>query len=464
MDYQALRRHLDSHGQSQLLAHWEALSEPERDALAAQIATIDLSELGRLIRTRGEIENPSTYVDRARPPQAIRLREREIAPNLNEITKLGENALRRGEVVVILVAGGQGTRLGTKSPKGMYSIGPVSAASLFQILLEKVLATGRRYGRSLPLFVMTSRATHEATEAYFAEHGYFGLDPNDVTLFEQANMPAVDAKTGKVLLADRAQLQLSPDGHGGMLAALVRRGCLREIEQRGYRYLFYMQVDNPLVEVADPLFLGYHISRESEMSTQVVAKERPEDKLGVVAQIDGRARMIEYSDLPAELAERRAPDGSLEFWAGSIAVHAFNVEFLSRAAAHAESLPFHVARKKVEWLNDGGRLMQPNRPNALKFERFIFDLMPIARNPLVYEVDRRRAFAPLKNESGAAADTPEFVRERLVELHREWLRRAGAQMDQGAVVEISPLFALDAAETARKIGAGTSISDGTYLR
>jgi UDP-N-acetylglucosamine/UDP-N-acetylgalactosamine diphosphorylase len=366
-------------------------------------------------------------------------------------------------VGVILVAGGQGTRLGFDHPKGMFPIGPISGRSLFQIYVEKILAAGRRHGVRIPLYLMTSPATHKKTKAFFSRHHNFGLEAEDLIIFRQGTMPAVDAASGRVLLERPGQIALSPDGHGGTLAALARSGALADIQQRGLRHLFYFQVDNPLVDVCGAEFVGCHLLTDSEMSTQVVAKQHPKDQLGNVVQVDGRLQVIEYSDLPDDVAERRNADGSLEIWAGSIAVHMFAVDFLRRMAAAADALPFHIAHKKVAYIGRAGRLVKPKKTNAIKFERFIFDLMPSAARAIVVEVDPQEAFAPLKNASRAATDTPEWVRAQMVAQHRRWLRRAGAEIDDGVAVEICPLWALDAEETAAKIKPGTRIAEATYF-
>jgi UDP-N-acetylglucosamine/UDP-N-acetylgalactosamine diphosphorylase len=261
-------------------------------------------------------------------------------------------------------------------------------------------------------------------------------------------MPAVDEETGHLLLAEPGRLALNPDGHGGMLAALASAGLLDMLQSRGIEQLFYFQVDNPLVDIASPEFLGYHALARSELTSQVVRKSNPTDRVGNIIRIGDRLHVIEYSDLPNEVAHRRREDGSLLIWAGSIAVHVFDLAFLARMEGRADALPFHVARKKVPYVDSKGRKVAPSEPNAIKFERFIFDLMPSAENAVVVEVDPRRHFAPLKNASGEASDTPEAVREHLVARDTEWLEAAGARVAEGTPVEISPLVALDAQATA----------------
>lgn len=450
-------------GQEHLLHFWDKLSAAEQAALAAEIDAINFEQIAGLVRDDHAGVDWRELSLRARSPQAIRLDgsgSRHLAATARA---RGEEALRAGHLAVVLVAGGQGTRLGFDHPKGMYPIGPLSQHSLFQILLEKIVATSRRYGVSIPLCVMTSPATHDETIEFLAVHERFGLPASDVRVFCQGTMPAVDLQTGKLLLEERGRLALSPDGHGGTLKALTASGTLAELTGRGVRQIFYMQVDNPLVVVCDPLFVGHHLLAESEMSTQVVAKREPLDRVGNLVNVDGGARIIEYSDLPDEAAMRRNDDGALALWAGNIAVHVLDVAFLARMAAQTDALPFHRAKKKVPHIDPHGNQVEPQRENAFKFERFIFDLLPSARNAIAVEVDEKECFAPLKNAPGAAKDSPEIVRERIVDLHRRWLQQAGAKVAAEAIIEISPLYAVDAAEVARCIPPGTHVAAGTFF-
>jgi UDP-N-acetylglucosamine/UDP-N-acetylgalactosamine diphosphorylase len=215
--------------------------------------------------------------------------------------------------------------------------------------------------------------------------------------------------------------------------------------------LFYCQVDNPLVPLCDPEFIGYHVLSRSELSTQVVAKQTPLEKVGNVTMVDGRMTIIEYSDLPDSVAHKRNADGSLYLWAGNTAMHVFDVGFLRRMSETASGLPFHRARKKVAHVAANGSLVEPDSPNALKFERFIFDLLPAAERAFVMEVEPRRAFAPVKNASGEATDTPEMVQAQMIALAVEWLTASGVKVEPDIAVEISPLFALDPFDVQKRI-------------
>lgn len=454
---------LRPYGQEHLVAFWDDLDANQQQSLAQQIEEIDFALLARLYEGRQQQSDLSALADRSEPPPAFRLDTAQNPFTPQQADQRAQESLRAGQWGVILVAGGQGTRLGFDHPKGMFPIGPVSQKTLFQIHVEKIVAAGRRYGVRIPLYMMTSPATHAETVEFFAAHDRFGLPADDLVVFCQGTMPAVDAQTGRVLLESPDRIAVSPDGHGGMLAAMARSGVLDDIERRGIEHLFYFQVDNPLVDICGREFVGYHLLAQSELSSQAIAKREPLERVGNVVQVDGRLMVIEYSDLPDQAAHRRNADGSLAIWAGSIAVHGIDAALLRRLSNTADGLPFHIAHKKVAHIDAAGRPIEPAQPNAIKFERFIFDLMPQARNAIVVEVDPRRAFAPLKNASGAKTDTPESVREQLSAFYRQWLCQAGAAVENDAAVEISPLFALDADELAAKLPPGVRVAEPTYF-
>jgi UDP-N-acetylglucosamine/UDP-N-acetylgalactosamine diphosphorylase len=399
-------------------------------AIKAQLAGIDLAELDALYRKRNE------------PAAAVRPESISPVPVLPEAAtpeerELGEASLRRGEVAALLVAGGQGSRLGFDQPKGMFKVGPVSGATLFQIHAEKVLALARRYGRPVPLLVMTSPATHDDTVAFFREKQHFGLPESDVVFFQQGVMPALDIATGRLLLEAPDKLFLSPNGHGGTLTALAETGLLPKLAARGIQHVFYFQVDNPLVKVCDPGFLGRHIAAGSEASSKVVFKEEPGERVGVLAAIDGKCGIVEYSDLSKAMAEAREADGTLRFRAGSPAIHLFTVPFLERVTARGTGLAFHVAKKKVEYFDPRlGRTVKPETENALKFEKFVFDALPMAERWLLVATSRAEEFAPLKNATGS--DTIADVHRAMIALHTRLLNEAGIDTG-GHAVEVSPL-------------------------
>jgi UDP-N-acetylglucosamine/UDP-N-acetylgalactosamine diphosphorylase len=461
-----LAARLEPFGQQHLLGFWDALDEAGRARLARQIAVIDFGQMATLFGHAAAAQDWAALARRAEPPPAIRLADRQRGRSTVQAARdRGARALAAGEIGVLLTSGGQGSRLGFDRPKGVYPIGPVSGASLLQVHLEKALAAAGRYGAAVPVYMMTSPVTHDEQAAFLDKHRRFGLSQDDLVVFCQGTMPAVDAKTGKLLLAAKDDVFLSPNGHGGTVAALADTGAIEHMRRRGVKHLFYLQVDNPLVPIADAEFIGYHLLADSELTSMAVAKQSPHDKLGNFVAVDGRVQVIEYSDFPEDVAERRDANGALTFWAGSIAVHVFAVDFLERTLGLKDALPFHVARKKVLHVNDAGRLVEPSQPNALKFERFIFDLLPHAEHAIVVEYEERDVFAPLKNAPGADRDTPEYVRRMMSDQHRGWLEAAaGVAVADGVLVEISPLWALDAAGVAARADRPPSIDRPTYLR
>ena len=460
-----LRTELEPFGQAHLLRFWDELDDAGRRRLRDDIDAIDFARVQSLYesKTAGGGESDADAAARAVTPRSVvRLpRTDEDGRAWAEATAAGEALLQTGTVGAILVAGGQGTRLGFDQPKGMFPVGPVSGATLFEILAGQLLARSRRAGVAIPLYVMTSDATHDATVNFFAEHGRFGLAEGDVTFFKQGTMPAVDDGTGAVLLAAKDRVAVSPDGHGGLVRGLEVNGVLDAMRDRGIEHLYYHQVDNPTAVVCDPAFLGFHALRGSDLSTKVVAKVGPAEKMGVVCDVDGTTRIIEYSDLPDAVAAKTDDDGGLTLWAGNTAIHCFRRDFLRSLTVAGKELPFHVAHKKVPHLAADGTPVEPAEPNAYKFEKFIFDALPKAATALVVETDRAREFNPVKNAEGS--DSPATARAALANLARAWLRTAGATVEEDAVVEIDPRFALDAGELAGRIDAGATYAGNLYL-
>lgn len=455
---------LSQFGQGHLNEQLEKLSAESASQLSDQIADIDFEQLNALVNSTEKVVDWAALSEKASPPPAVKLGVAHPDFSETQAREAGEDAIRSGKVGMILVAGGQGTRLGFDKPKGMFRIGPVSNRTLFQMHCDRLLAVMNRYGVSIPMYVMTSPATDAETKAYFDENDRCGLAENQLRIFCQGTMPAVDNATGQVLLAAEDQIALSPDGHGGLVSALSKNGCLAEAESEGIEYFYYAQVDNPLAQLCDPVLLGYHILAQSQMTTQVVQKRFATEKVGNVVEIDGKAQIIEYSDLPDSVAEQTNDDGSLRLWAGNIAVHVFDREFLDEVVDSVDGLPFHRANKKVPYIDEHGNTVAPEEPNAIKFERFVFDLLPLAKNSIVVEGDPKQVFAPVKNANGAAVDTPEHTQQALNTIHREWLEAAGATIADGVHVEISPSWALEAKEVAEKISDGLRFEANTFLQ
>ncbi len=463
----ALAERLAAAGQEHLIAAVEALGPGGRDRLLADIEGLDLDQVGELVERfcggRGEAEHAPTEIG---PPEAVGIpRDDAQRARDREARAEGEALLRAGRVGCVLLAGGQGTRLGFDGPKGDYPFAPVTGRTLFWHHCAKIAAVRERYGCELPFCVLTSPANDAATRELFAENRDYGLAGGSVRFVVQGTMPAVDAETGRILLEAPDRLALSPDGHGGVLAALRRDGVLEEWAAAGVTTAYTFQVDNPLVRVARPEFLGHHVLAGAEMSTVVVRKVAPEEKMGVVADVDGRTEVVEYSDLPDELAELRDEAGDLALWAGSIAVHAIEVDFIRRITDGPAGLPFHRALKKVPFVGPDGTRVAPEEPNAIKFETFLFDALPEARATSTVEAAREDEFSPIKNARGA--DSPETARRHLNALYARWLTAAGVEVPtldgEPVDLEIDPRLALDADQLAARVPPGLSIQGPTAI-
>ncbi|MFO0983915.1 MAG: UDPGP type 1 family protein [Planctomycetota bacterium] len=448
-----LRQRCRACGQDHVFAFWDELSPPQRERFLKQLGEVDLPLVTRLASEVIHGAAPAAY-QRLEPAPFLRLpgspHERAAARDA------GEALLSAGKVAAFVVAGGQGSRLGFEGPKGTFPVGPVSNRTLFQVHAEKVLALSRRHRSRIPLLILTSAVNHDVTIAFFEQHHHFGLDARDVHYFSQEMLPAVDQR-GRMILAEKDSLFLSPNGHGGALLALRRSGVLDELTARGIDHIFYFQVDNPLVNVLDPVFLGHHARAAAEMSSKVVLKRDAHEKVGVLAFIDGKLGVIEYSDLRDGDQQARLPNGELEFAAGSIAIHVLDVAFVARLTAGGDlKLPFHHALKKISCIDQAGQRCHPAVPNGVKFETFVFDALRFARHSITMEVAREEEFSPVKNADGA--DSPLTARRDMSRQWAGWLRAAGFTVADDAAIEVSPLFAVDREELLTKLsGRGTIV-------
>ena len=461
-------------GQGQVFAFWDSLTAAERAGLAAQAREIDLAEVDRLNRTL--VLQPAGGVGMdlsglAPAPCTLLPANGGDAGQWAAARAQGEAALRGGHVAAFTVAGGQGTRLGYDGPKGTFAVTPLKRKSLFQVFAEKIQAVGRRYGQPLHWFIMTSHTNHEQTVGFFADHHYFGLDQSRVHCFRQGRMPAVDF-TGRILLETTSTLALSPDGHGGSLRALQRSGALDLMQSEGIDTISYFQVDNPIVRCVDPAFIGFHLAAHSQMSSKMVPKAYAEEKVGHFCLQNGKVVVVEYSDMPPAMQRETNPEGALRYRAGSIAIHVIDREFARQLATGRErmALPFHRADKKIPTVDATGRAVKPDQANGVKFEMFVFDALPFARNSIVIETARADDFSPVKNAEGV--DSPKTAREDQLRQFARWLKSAGAvvRVDQTGLpdcgIEVSPLFGYDAdsfSERWQKIPHKPAVTDGLYL-
>jgi UDP-N-acetylglucosamine/UDP-N-acetylgalactosamine diphosphorylase len=435
-------------GQGHVFAHYDGLTPSQQAELLADAGEIDLAEVAELNRTLVQ-KSAAAGVDLSdlspAPYEALPKNGGDAAA-WAEAKRLGEEALRAGRVAAFVVAGGQGTRLGYDGPKGTYPVTPVLKKTLFHVFADKLRAAGLRYGRPLHWFIMTSHINHAATETFFRANAFFGLAETHVHFFRQGRMPAVGFD-GKILLEEKHRIAMSPDGHGGSLRALARSGATELMAREGIDILSYFQVDNPMVRFIDPAFVGWHLKSRSEMSSKMVPKAYAGEKVGHFCTQRGNTVVIEYSDLPKALQEETDVAGKLRFVAGSIAIHLLDREFIRRMATGADALPFHRADKKIPCLDAAGAPVKPEKPNGVKFELFVFDALPFAKNPVVIETDRADDFSPVKNAEGL--DSPKSCAEDQLRQFTRWANAHGAAVPADATglppfaFEVSPLFGYD---------------------
>ena len=439
MNLAEAKQRLAACGQEHVLEYWKGLSKAERSALLAQVAAIDPKSVKACAAALRGGAAAAVDTSRGLAPKVAELKGAALA----RAVAAGERELKAGRVAALLVAGGQGSRLGYDGPKGCYSIGPVTGAPLFHFHARKILARSRRYGRPIPFYVMTSEANNAATVECFRANGYFGLDPKDVFFFTQGMWPGM-TKDGKIILDAPGHIFMSPDGHGGLLAALKRSGALDDMKRRGIKSVFFFQVDNPLVEIADPAFVGYHVLERSEYSLKLCAKRDPFEKVGMPMLVGGRYRMVEYTEMTKEQCLRKK-GGKLYYLYGSPAIHVFDRAFLAREAAKA--MPLHLAFKKIPYMA-GGKVVKPAEPNGYKFEKFIFDILPNARRSAFLAFAQKDEFSPVKNAEGN--DSPATCRADLRVKWARMLAAAGVKVPDSMPLEIDPAYALDAADLVRR--------------
>ncbi|HIV09349.1 MAG TPA: UDPGP type 1 family protein [Candidatus Spyradenecus faecavium] len=441
MTFEEAKTLLDSNGQGHVLRFWDKLDAAGQAALLAQIATLDFAAIGRMQTMLKDAGKPAAAAG-AFEPAPVEAPEGEAKAAYRA---KGEELLRAGKVAALLVAGGQGSRLGYDGPKGAYPIGPISDRPLFWFHARKLLGLKKTYGAPVPFYVMTSETNDAATRAVFEANDYFGLDRADVFFFVQGMWPALDPE-GKIILDKPGHIFMSPDGHGGTLAALDRSGALADMAKRGIEQVFFFQVDNPMVDIADPTFVGLNAAKGADMSLKVCKKRDAHEGMGVVVIRDGAYAMVEYSELSDEQMERTNPDGTLWLAYGSPAIHMFSRAFLQAEAERP--MPLHLAHKKIAMVNDAGETVKPDKPNGYKFEKFIFDVIPNAKTLLTMAFDRTQEFSPVKNAEGN--DSPATTKRDIQAKWRGWLAQAGVTLPEGVPVEIDPAFALDAAQLKAK--------------
>ncbi|KAJ1026803.1 hypothetical protein NDA16_002100 [Ustilago loliicola] len=467
VDISSLKQRYEKAGQSHLFAFWDTLNAEQQAELAQQLDELDVTRVNQVFHTaiKADEEARAGKSHQVQPPPPSSVEntiEGEADPaKVQHFRTIGLDAIAKGQVGVLLMAGGQGTRLGSTAPKGCYDIGLPSHKSLFQIQAERILRLQRLAAEHtssssnsqsavvIPWYIMASGPTRKDTEAFFAQNHYFGVDQKNIVFFEQGTLPCLSLD-GKILLETPSKIATAPDGNGGLYRALrtpYNKGqpetVISDLEKRGIKYLHAYGVDNCLVKVGDPVFLGVCLEQGVQAGVKVVKKENPKESVGVVALRDGKFGVVEYSEIPEALSEARDANGELSFRAANIVNHFYTTKFLADdVPAFEPEMAFHIARKKIPTIDlTTGQPIKPTTPNGMKLELFVFDVFPFCGDKLaVHEVARQEEFSPLKNAKGTGVDDQDTSRRDLLAQQSRWLKAAGAKLHEGEEVELSPLL------------------------
>ncbi|XP_031627197.1 UDP-N-acetylhexosamine pyrophosphorylase [Contarinia nasturtii] len=469
---ETIRKHLEKYGQEHLIKFWDEIDDEQKKQLKQEIDELKFSELLSFYErvTKSETENAEKLDDKLQPieeSQFLSVRHTSLA-SIKEYESKGLEQISENHVGVLLMAGGQGTRLGFSHPKGMFDVGLPSKKSLFQIQAERIRTLQRlafqqtgKNGR-ITWYIMTSEHTMEPTKAFFEQNNYFGLDADDVIMFEQGSLPCFGFD-GKILLDKKHAISTAPDGNGGIYRALKSQGILDDMERRGVLYLHAHSVDNILIKVADPVFIGYCVLQNADCAAKVVEKSQPNEAVGVICMVDGKYQVVEYSEISAKTSELRNSDGRLTFNAGNICNHFFSTEFLNKIGNKYEQyMKLHVAKKKIPFIDNAGKRCTPEKPNGIKIEKFVFDVFEFAEKFVVFAVERDDEFSPLKNADSAGKECATTARNDIYRYHKKLIEAAGGQIN-GDVCEISPLLSYDG-EGLKDIVGGQTFMAPIHLK
>lgn len=447
-------------GQEHLFKHYSSLSPQEQQEFINQLAKID--NPSKLIETVKQAIKFSKNNSKSRnlsqlPVESTASTLESSNEVLNNWSDIGLEAISKNEVAVLLMAGGQGTRLGSSDPKGCFNIELPSKKSLFQIQAEKILKIQQlakaKFPESNPIinwYIMTSEPTRNPTETYFQKNNYFGLESSQIIFFNQGTLPCFTLDGSKILLESSNKICESPDGNGGLYKGLVTNGILEDFEAKGIKHIHMYCVDNSLVKIADPIFLGFVIDNEFELATKVVRKRDATESVGLIVLDEDIKKpcVIEYSEISQELSNKTEKDDSLKLFlrAANIVNHYYSVkllkENLKKWISSQEYLPFHIANKKIKNFNiETGEIIKPTEPNGIKLEQFIFDVFPLIELSKFgcLEVERSDEFSPLKNADGSPNDTPTTCRTNYLKLGSKWVKENGGILKDDDLVEVSGL-------------------------
>lgn len=403
IEYEEAQKKLQKYGQEQVLNRYKYLSDEKKERLINQIKNIDFDQIRELFdithksvkKIDGEISSIN-FVDKSK------LSKEEYEKYYN----IGSKIIKDGKYAVVTMAGGQGTRLGYVAPKGTFKIGGGVDKSLFEALSDTIKDAKNKFDTTIPWYIMTSRENNDATEKFFEKNDFFGLPYEDIKFFKQGELPMLNTD-GKLMLDEAGLIKLAADGHGGVFESLVKNGYLEDMKKRGIEWIFISGVDNVLAGLVDPIAVGLAVSEGNLATGKSVVKRSPDENVGVFCKRNGKPYVIEYTEITDEMANAKNEDGELIYGESHILTNLFNIKALENIAKN--KLPYHKAFKKAKYMDDNGKIVVPEKPNAYKYEAFIFDAFESLDDMSVLRVKREDEFAPLKNADGE--DSPNTARQ-----------------------------------------------------
>ena len=400
---ESIMKTLRKYSQEHLLNGFDKLEEPKQKQLLDQIESTDFELINSLYNhTKEDVKIPESQI-----APIEYLDKDKLNGYYKDFQETGEKAIREGKLAAVTMAGGQGTRLGHNGPKGTFDIGLDSHKSLFELLSDSLKEQGKKYDVIIPWFIMTSKENNDATIEFFAKHRYFGREKDkNIFFFEQGELPMVDTE-GKILIGENGLIKEAADGHGGIYEALVKNGMTKKMRELGVEWIFIGGVDNCLVKMVDPLLMGIAIQKHVTAAGKSVVKASPQEKVGVFCRKNGRPSVVEYTEIPEDMAKATDERGELIYGESHILCNLFNIDAVERMGS--KPLPYHTAFKKATYIDKNGNKVVPDGPNAYKFEAFLFDAFGELDDMAILRVKREEEFAPVKNASGV--DSPETARE-----------------------------------------------------
>ena len=395
---------IKKYNQEHLLVMYDKLDEKTKEKLLNQILEIDFEFAVKLYKST--LENIDISDSKIEPIEYMEKDTMHIGLK-NKFEEIGVNSIKRGELAAVTMAGGQGTRLGHCGPKGTYDIGLESHKSLFELLADYLKEQGKKYGVTIPWYIMTSNENNKQTIRFFEEHNCFGYEKDkNLFFFIQGELPMMDTK-GRILVTEKGLIKLAADGHGGIYGSLVKNGMTEKMKEQGVKWVFIGGVDNCLVKMVDPVLMGMAIDRKVEAAGKSLVKANPGEKVGVFCRKDGRPYVVEYTEISKEMAEAVDKNGELLYGESHILCNLFSLNAIEKMGNGA--LPYHVAVKKATYIDENGNTIVGEKPNAYKFEAFLFDAFNQLDDMVILRIKREEEFAPVKNKEGV--DSPETARE-----------------------------------------------------